>query len=308
MKTTGKIIHIRLVLAALTCLVLTALPARATVIASDTFSITEDRPVGSYIFKPAWTSEPTAAVKGSTETGADIVTSLTYNSNINQDQRGWILAGDAENGNGYVTRTGGSSAASLALPFNFNTWAQYGDVATWELRIQSRKPGSGDYSFRISFYTTGDVTAGNAYNALVSLYINPLGNEWSLRSGNTIVKDGKGEEVKGLLSEALGADYSSDTFYTYSISYNNSTKTVTDVSINGTTVVSNYVFETSPGAIGNVGFFGQWTDSITQIDTLTLSVNATPPPVPEPAAAALVMTLGVFGATGILRLRLRNRR
>ncbi|MDR1281932.1 MAG: hypothetical protein LBK99_14100 [Opitutaceae bacterium] len=307
MKNTCKIISVRSVLAALTSLVLPALPARATVIASDTFSITDDRPAGTYIFKPAWTSDESAAVKGTTETGADIVTSLTYNSTIGQDKRGWILAGNAENG--YAALAGSASATSLALPFNFNTWAQYGDVATWELRLKSLKPASGDYSIRISFYTPGDVMAGNAYNALVSLFINPLSNEWSLRSKNAIVKDSKGEEVKGLLSDALGADYSTNIFYTYSISYNNSTNTVTDVSINGNTVVSNYVFETSPGAIGNVGFFGQWVDGNTQIDSLTLSVNPVPapsPPVPEPAAAALVTALGVFGAIGILRLR--NRR
>ncbi|MDR1283044.1 MAG: hypothetical protein LBK99_19805, partial [Opitutaceae bacterium] len=270
MKNTCKIIYIRIVLAALTCLVLPTLPARATVIASDTFSITDDRPVGSYIFKPVWTSEPTAAVKGSTETGADIVTSLTYNSIIGQDKRGWILAGNAENG--YAALAGSALSTSLALPFNFNTWAQYGDVATWELRIKSLKPSQGNYSFRISFYIAGDVTAGNNANALVSLYINPLADVWGLYSGNTALTTKDGTAISGALSEALGGEYSSSTFYTYSISYNNSTKTITDVSINGTTVASNYVFDTSPGVIGNVGFIGQWVDANTQIDSLTLSV------------------------------------
>ncbi len=279
MKNAHYSILLRAVFAALIGLALAAVHASAVIVASDTFSITDSRLAGSYVFKPTWTTAPTAPVRGSTETG-----NLIYNSNITQDGRGWILAGDAENG--YVTRTGSSAAASLALPFNFNTYAQYGDVATWELRIKSQKPSSGDYSFRISFYTSGDVTAGNVSNALISLYINPLTDVWSLRSGNTTLQTKDGSPMSGTLSSALGGTYSSSAFYTYSISYNNKTQTVTNVSINGNSVVSNYVFETSPGNIGNVGFFGQWTNSNTQIDSLTLSVN--PAVVPEPATVAML--------------------
>ncbi|MDR1283650.1 MAG: hypothetical protein LBK99_22940 [Opitutaceae bacterium] len=280
MKTTDKNIHIRLALIALASLALAALPARAVIIASDTFSITENRKTGS-------------AVKGSTtETGT-----LVWNGSD-----GWILTGDETNG--YATRSS-SGTSSLALPFNFGTYSSSGDVATIEIRMKAAG-GTGDRTFGIAFGNSA--TGGNpTTNALVRLRIDPNGGTWALTSKNSGLTAQDNSPLSGSLADVLGSAYSATTFYTYSISYNQSTLTVTDVSINGTSVVSNYVFAASPGNVTAVSFFGQYPNSSTQIDSFTLSVNATPPPVPEPAATALVTALGVFGAIGILRLRLRNR-
>jgi len=265
-------------LAALTVLACVASSAHATIIASDTFSITDTRPVGSTI------------IGSTTEIGG-----LAWNGG----NAAWVTAGDTTNG--YAARSGSSAARSLALPFSFSNYTEDGDVATISVSLKSSKGSNSSYWFLIAFGNSA--TGGNPTgNGLIYLRLNPYDDAWGLYSKGTLLTYADTTPVSGSLSAALGTSYDEGSFYTYSLSYDNATNTVTDVTINGTSVVSSYVLSASPGAITTASFFGQYVNAATQLDSFTLSVN--PTAVPEPAAYALIAGLASFG---FLWLRRRKR-
>ncbi|MDR1280213.1 MAG: PEP-CTERM sorting domain-containing protein [Opitutaceae bacterium] len=259
MKITDQNIHIRLALTALASLVLAALPARAVIVASDTFSVTETRPAGS-------------PLNGSqTEVG-----NLVWNANAQ-----WQLAG--ETSDGFVTATVKNAQNSFALPFDFASCAQHGDVATISMDIKfSRNNDSTWYAFGFGSNTTG---ASITTTGVIYVQVNSRTGEWSIKNG--------AGGISGTFAGTLGS-YNRNNFYTWSISYNEVERTVTSItlSLKGSepvSVLSNYVIPESVtlGTVASAVLFGQFTssDMSEQLDNFRLEVN---PAIPEPRTTALI--------------------
>lgn len=248
--------------------------SHATIIATDSFSVTSDRAAGS-------------TINGSqTETGG-----LTWNGGAQ-----WILRENS--GNGYMGTNSGNNA-SIAAPFNFASYQADGDVATISFSIAWRQQSGSWFGLGFSSSSSGAVITTSG---AVWLQIDANTGIWSLKTNAPGVTD----LPTGNLS-AVGISFSTGTStpYTYSLSYNSDTRTVTDVTINGTSVVSNYLLSSAPGSISSVAFFGQKpynTATGTQIDNFSLSVS--PSSIPEPGTwAAICGALGL--AVSLFRRRSR---
>lgn len=233
----------------------------AAIVIQDTFAITETRVIGSPL------------VGSTTEIG-----NKTWNSASDTQ---WYLADG-----GYVTSTGNTNRGA-AVPFTFGSYSEFGTVATVEVDV--RLPNTTDTA-RYFTFGFGNHYQGNSptNNGFVYVRINMANKQWALRNRDTTL-------VSGYFDDS----FAFNTINNYSISYDASTLTVTDISINGVSVLSNYVFASSPGSITHAFYFSQWPGNpgSTRLDSFTVSMN--PASVPEPAAAAYILGLsGLFTVAG----------
>ncbi|WP_043584724.1 PEP-CTERM sorting domain-containing protein [Geminisphaera colitermitum] len=251
MKLTRLHILPHAALIALAGLVLAALPARAVIVASDTFSITDSRQAGS-------------TLSGSTtETG-----NLVWNGNAQ-----WKLAEG-----GYVTATSANNAG-FAVPFSFASYSQTGSIATISFDVTF--PRNNDSTWYAFGFGTNASGALNSTSGMIWVQVNS-------RLGGWLVKTGGTNAATGTLTETLGS-YNRNNTYTWSLSYSESTRTIVDVSVNGTSIVSNYVVPESVtlNAASAISFFGQYPagNSTEKIDNFKLEITSS---IPEPGTWALL--------------------
>jgi len=246
-----------------------AYQANAVIIASDSFSVTDTRLSGS-------------SVSGTrTEIG-----DLTWNGGSQ-----WQLFG--EGADGYMG-TKGSGSSGIGLAFNFGTYQALGDIATVSASIAYRRDSNTGRWFVLGFGSSS--TVGNLPNA-VYLRVNVYTSTWELLSA-----DNTGVELPS--GQITGVDFSKSTPITYSLTYDNGSHTVLDISINGTSVLSDYALATAPAEIQSIGFWGQLpfnTATGVVFDNFELSV------IPEPATAALSLGgAAIVAAYGLMGQKKRG--
>ncbi|AHF91443.1 hypothetical protein OPIT5_15660 [Opitutaceae bacterium TAV5] len=261
MKITCHLVLLRAASAALVGLVLAASQARAVIVASDTFSITETRQAGS-------------TLNGSTtETGE-----LVWNANAQ-----WKLAEE-----GHVTADG-TSSAGFALPFSFASYSQTGSIATISFDVTfPRNNDSTWYAFGFGTNAGGGL---NSTSGVIWVQVSSRLGGWSVKTGAT-------NAATGTLTETLGS-YNRNNTYTWSLSYNESTRTIVDVSVNGTSIVSNYIVPEgiTLNAASAISFFGQYPagGSTEKVDNFKLEITASN--IPEPGTWTLLIgTIVLVGA------------
>ncbi|MFA6959415.1 MAG: hypothetical protein WC205_01535 [Opitutaceae bacterium] len=224
---------------------------RATIIASDTFTLTDTRIAGS-------------ALSGSTtETG-----NLTWNGGAQ-----WQLTSA-----GYVTSTT-TTSAGFAVPFSFAGYAQYGTIATVSFDVTF--PRNNDSTWYALGFGTNSAGALNSTTGVVYIRVDSRLGGWTVTSGSTSV-------ATGTLTATLGS-YNRNNSYTWSVSYDESTRTIVNVSVNGTSIVSNYLVPETVtlSTVTSASFFGQFPAGTTeQIDNFKLEV--TPSTIPEPGTWTVI--------------------
>ncbi|RRJ94234.1 hypothetical protein Ga0100231_007530 [Opitutaceae bacterium TAV4] len=242
----------------------------AAVVIKDTFAITDTRLAGSTL------SGSTTEIGNATWNATSI----------------WKLAGDATNGYLYPDT---SSTGGAAVPFRFSDHTALGSVAT--LSVTAALPSTTDaaryFSFGLGVHNQGSNPSGNA-NVWVRIYM--ATNTWQLRSrGN--------ELASGTFDGSINLTGNN----TFSFSYDESQKTVTDFSVNGTSLTGNH---TITGTLSSVTYASLYSNFLnvasTKIDTFTVSVTSA---IPEPRTCALLLGLGLLLTAGIRKLPVfRNRR
>jgi len=242
--------------------------ARAVVIAADSFSVNGTRTAGS-------------SVSGTlTETG-----NLSWSGGSQ-----WVLFGDETNG---YMGTKGSGSAGIGIPFNFATYQSSGEIATLSASIAYRKDSNTGRWFALGF---GSNTTVGGLPSAVYLQVNVYTGTWELMSA----ANSGGDLPSGTIT---GINFASSTPVTYSLTYDNSRATVLDISINGTSVLSNYTFASAPAEIQSAGFWGQLpynTQTGVVFDNLELTV------VPEPGTSALFIGGAAVACLGVAFRRKRK--
>lgn len=178
---------------------------------------------------------------------------------------------------GYVTATSNNSQTGFALPFNFAGYTQYGDIATVSADIAF--PRNNDSTWYALGFGTNAQGALNSTSGIIWVRVDSRLGGWSLFSGAASV-------ASGTVTATLGS-YNRNNTYTWSISYNESTRTIVDVSLNGTSIISNYLVPDTVtlNTVSAVSFFGQYpAGSVELIDNVKLEVTASV--IPEPGAWA----------------------
>jgi len=216
--------------------------AYATIIASDSFSITSNRATGS-------------SVSGSqTEVGEQ-----TWNGSEQ------FVVLENEN-NGYLG-TKGSTSAGIGIPFDLNTHQSKGHIATLSASIAYRRDNNEGRWFALGF---GPSTLPGGLPSAIYLRVNTYMRTWQLvSSGNSDLPSG----------EIADINYTASAPVTYSLTYDNDSTTVIDVSINGTSVLSNYKLPNPPREIQSAGFWSQLpynTPTGIIFDNFELSVSSSP--------------------------------
>jgi hypothetical protein len=270
MKNTRKPGHLRATFAALVGLGLTlaVLPAHATIIASDSFTLnTTNR-------KALDTLNGVA-----TEAGTG---NLSWISSANFLFRKDVRNTDPDSSEG-IASTYGSSTVGFGLDFSFGAYATHGSVATISFSSFYRINTTGYMAFGFGSGSTR-ISIGTAQGA-VYVESDPKAKTWSLRSKGEILQSGTIPGTDSSSIEMVWIDYS--------LSYDNATHTVVDLSINGQSVVSNYTLgdtiAANMGTITAVTIMAQLpysTDTGNGFDNFKLEVTSSP--VPEPRTAALI--------------------
>ncbi len=243
----------------------------AAVIIEDTFAITASRTAGSTL------------AGSTTEIGG-----ATWASN---DNSVWVLGGDATNG--YVTSSSNSAGVGAAVPFKFSEHTDSGSLAT--LSVTASLPDTTTetryFSFGFTFNSQGIAPTGNA-NVWVKIYM--ATNTWELLSRSAQLATG-----------TFNASINLTNNNTFSLSYDESKATVTDFSINGTSVASGYVLQNPPSSkVAYVSIYsvrpgGTSTTGDTRIDAFSLSVTSA---IPEPGTYALLLGTGLLLAVGVRKI------
>jgi len=266
--------HHRLSLAAVLSLVTFGLTthAGAEVIATDTFTATGTRTVGSAVAGTA-TEGGSAGLNWAGDAGFLIDDNVTTPSGGDGDGR---------------MRTQGSSSIGIGLPFSFATYQQHGDEVrmTFESFYRTPSGGSGLWFGLSSQSATLNSTVGSVW-----FQVDPADDTWTFRSNATSANNGL--QTSGNLPGTIaGSDWA-----TYSFTYDNASQKLVDFSINGTSVVSDFALPNAPGSIDHAVIFAQFpyaTATGSGFDNFQLEV------IPEPGTFSL---LGMAAAGLLWRRR-----
>ncbi|WP_269522293.1 hypothetical protein [Coraliomargarita parva] len=237
--------------------------AYGTEVISDTFEITGARVAGSLL------GGSTAELGGVTWTAS----------------ASCILGTDGTDD--YVTSNTNTNVAGY-VPFSFGAYDGYGDVATISLDV-SPIGASGTWTALV-FGRNG---VSPTTNGVAWLSISKNTGTWSLMTYTTTLETGNLTDV---------ASYSATGFNDYTLSYDQSNRTIVGVTINGVDVLSqDYVLSTTSDVVA-AGFFKQYSGSTDQTKFNSFGVSV----IPELSTVSLLIGGVSLVMTGLLRRRSRG--